>query len=173
MLEKQNHPNYKEKTVAVIGGGNVAMDAARTIKRLGAKKVIIIYRRNEKQMPADKKEIEGAKKDGIEFLFQNNITKIIGDKKVQKIECIKTKLIKKEGETREIPVDIENSNYELDVDYVISAIGSTVQKEIVNKLGVKQNKNGYKCFCRWRFNWNKKNCSMGGIFGKNGSRSNC
>ena len=94
-------------------------------------------------MPADKKEIEGAKKDGIEFLFQNNITKIIGDKKVQKIECIKTKLIKKEGETREIPVDIENSNYELDVDYVISAIGSTVQKEIVNKLGVKQNKNGY------------------------------
>ena len=87
------------------------MDSARTIKRLGAKSVTVIYRRSEKQMPAERKEIEDAKKDGVEFLFQNNIVKIIGKTNVEKIECIKTELIKKEGETREVPINIKNSNY--------------------------------------------------------------
>ena len=95
LLEKANHPDYKEKKVAVIGGGNVAMDTARTIKRLGAKEVKVIYRRAEKQMPAEKKEIQDAKNESIEFLFQTNIVKIMGDKKVDKIECIKTELVKK------------------------------------------------------------------------------
>ena len=68
LLETGNHPSYAGKKVAVIGGGNVAMDCARTIKRLGADKVFVIYRRAEKQMPAEKKEIEEAKEEGIEFL---------------------------------------------------------------------------------------------------------
>ena len=110
---------------------------------MGAKNVTIIYRRSEKEMPAEKKEIEDAKKDGVEFLFQNNIVKIIGNKKVEKIECIKTKLIKREGESREVPVNIENSNYQIDMDYVVMAIGSMPDKEIVNSLGLKQNKYGY------------------------------
>ena len=75
-------------------------------------------------MPAEKKEIEDAKSEGIEFLFQNNILKIIGESKVQKIECIKTKLVKKEGEDRLSPVNIEGSNYILDTDYVVMAIGA-------------------------------------------------
>ena len=143
LLETGKHPSYVGKKVAVIGGGNVAMDCARTIKRLGAEKVSVIYRRAEKQMPAETKEIAEAKEEGIEFLFQNNIVKILGDKKVEKIECIRTELVKKEGETREVPVNIENSNYVMDMDYVVMAVGSSPEKEIVEKLGLALNKWGY------------------------------
>ena len=146
LLEYGNHPSYKGKKVAVIGGGNVAMDCCRTIKRLGADKVYVIYRRAEKQMPAEVKEIAGAKEEGIEFLFQNNIVKILGDKKVEKIECIRTELVKKEGETREVPINIEGSNYEMDMDYVVMAVGSSPEKELLEKLeqsGIELNKWGY------------------------------
>ena len=143
LLETGNHPSYKGKKVAVIGGGNVAMDCARTIKRLGAEKVYVIYRRAEKQMPAESKEIEDAKKEGIEFLFQNNIVRILGNEKVEKIECIRTELVKKEGETREVPVNVEESNYELDMDYVIMAVGSNAEEKLLDKLGLKLNKWGY------------------------------
>ena len=143
LLEHANHPNYIGKNVAIIGGGNLAMDCARTIKRMGAQKVSIIYRRAEEQMPAEKKEIEDAKKEGIEFLFQTNIIKILGENKVEKIECIKTQLIQKEGDTRLSPVDIENSNFELDMDYVVMAIGSTVDEKVVNSLGLECDRKGY------------------------------
>ena len=143
LLETGKHPTYKGKKVAVIGGGNVAMDCARTIKRMGADKVFVIYRRAEKQMPAERKEIEEAKKEGIEFLFQNNIVKILGNGKVEKVECIKTELVKKEGETREVPVNIDGSNYELDMDYVVMAVGSSPEKDIVDSLGLELNKWGY------------------------------
>lgn len=143
LLEKGNHPQYKGKKVAVIGGGNVAMDCSRTIKKLGADEVYVIYRRAEKQMPAEKKEIKEAKAEGIKFLFQNNIVKIIGKKYVEKIECIKTELVKKEGETREVPINIENSNYEIEMDYVVMALGSTPEKEVVEKLGIELDKWGY------------------------------
>ena len=143
LLENEKHPSYIGKKVAVIGGGNVAMDCSRTIKRLGAEKVYVIYRRAEKQMPAEAKEIEDAKREGIEFLFQNNIVKILGKNKVEKIECIKTELVKKEGETREVPVNIENSNYELEMDYVVMAVGGGPEKDIINSLGLELNKWGY------------------------------
>lgn len=143
LLEKGNHPSYAGKKVAVIGGGNVAMDCSRTIKRLGAKDVYVIYRRAEKQMPAERKEIEDAKKEGVEFLFQNNIVKILGNEKVEKIECIKTELIKREGESREVPVNIENSNYLLDMDYVVMAVGSLPEKNVLEQLNLKLNKWGY------------------------------
>ena len=143
LLEKNLHPDYKDKMVAIIGGGNVAMDYARTIKRKGAKEVVVIYRRAEEQMPAEKKEIEDAKNEGIEFLFQNNLVKILGNKKVEKIECIKTKLEIKEGETRAVPVNIENSNYEIDIDYVVMAVGSKADKEIIEESGVDINTKGY------------------------------
>ncbi len=142
LLEKNSHPDYKGKKVAVIGGGNVAMDTARTIKRLGAKNVYVIYRRSEAQMPAEKIEIADAKKEGIEFLFQNNIVKILGNKRVEKIECIKTKLKKKEGEDRLSPVDIKGSNYILDMDYVVMAVGSKAEEKIVGKLGLELDKKG-------------------------------
>lgn len=141
LLEYNLHPNYDGKTVAVIGGGNVAMDCARTIKRLGAKEVKVIYRRAEEQMPAEQKEIEDAKKEEIEFLFQNNIVKIMGKDKVEKVELVKTKLVQKENESRLVPVNIEGSNYEIKVDNIVMALGSKVEN-YVEKLGLKTTKWG-------------------------------
>lgn len=143
LLENSIHPNYTGKNVAIIGGGNVAMDCARTINKMGAKKVTVIYRRAEEQMPAERKEIEDAKNEGVEFLFQTNIIKILGENKVQKIECIKTQLVQKEGDNRLSPVDIENSNFELNMDYVVMAIGSTVEEKVVNNLGLECDRKGY------------------------------
>lgn len=142
LLEYKNHPDYKGKSVAVIGGGNVAMDCARTIKRLGAENVKIIYRRAEEQMPAETKEIQEAKEEGIEFLFQNNIVKIIGKNKVEKLELIKTELVQQEGETRKVPINIKNSNYVIDIDYVVMALGS-MPESFTMDLGVTLNKYGY------------------------------
>lgn len=139
LLEYGNMPDFVEKSVAIIGGGNVAMDASRTIKRLGAKDVVVIYRRAEKQMPAEKAEIEAARQEGIKFLFQTNMIKVLD----KKIECIETKLIKKEGETREYPVNIEGSNYFMDIDYVVLAVGSQTDSKIVEKLNLETTKWGY------------------------------
>lgn len=136
LLENQNHPDYTNKKVAIIGGGNVAMDCARTIKRMGAEQVVVIYRRSEAEMPAESKEISDAKKEGVEFLFLNNIVKILGTNKVEKIECIKTELVQKEGETRKSPVNIENSNYILNMDYVVMAVGGEVDKDLIEKCNI-------------------------------------
>ena len=142
LLEYNEHPDYKGKKVGVIGGGNVAMDCARTIKRLGAEEVKVIYRRAEEQMPAEVKEIQEAKEEEIEFLFQNNIVKILGKDKVEKVELIKTELVQKEGETRKVPVNIPDSNYIIDIDYIVMALGSKPE-EFVNTLGLELNKWGY------------------------------
>ena len=124
LLEHNLHPNYEGKIVCIVGGGNVAMDCARTIKKIGAKKVKVIYRRSREEMPAEDKEVEDALREGIEFLYQNNIVKIIGNEKVEKIELIKTELVQREGEKRKVPVNIEDSNYIIDVDYVVMALGA-------------------------------------------------
>ena len=142
LLERQNHPDYTNKKVAIIGGGNVAMDCARTIKMLGAQEVKVIYRRAEEQMPAEAKEIEEAKHEGIEFLFQNNIVKILGKDKVEQVELIKTELVQKEGETRKVPVNISNSNYVIDMDYIVMALGSEPDSFVKN-LELELNKWGY------------------------------
>ena len=133
LLEYNKHPNYTGKKVAIIGGGNVAMDSARAIKKLGASEVYVIYRRAEEQMPAEKK--------GIEFLFQTNIVKILGKEKVEKLECIKTELGKKEGENRLSPVNIEGSNFILNMDYVVMATGSKPENNIIEKF--EKNEYGY------------------------------
>lgn len=142
LLEHNTHPNYIGKKVAVIGGGNVAMDTSRTIKKLGAEEVTVIYRRAEKQMPAERKEIEDAKQEGIKFLFQTNLVSIIGQEEVENIECIKTELIKKEGETREVPVDIKDSNFVIPMDYVVMAVGSKPEEQIVKSLGLELTSRG-------------------------------
>ena len=141
LLEYNLHPDYKDKKVAVVGGGNVAMDCARTINKMGAKEVKVIYRRAREQMPAEDKEVEDAINEGIEFLFQNNVVKIIGENKVEKVELIKTELVQKEGETRLVPVNIENSNYIEDIDYIVMALGSKPEG-FVSNLGLELNKWG-------------------------------
>lgn len=143
LLRTKNYPDFSNKKVAIIGGGNVAMDIARTIKRQKAEEVSIIYRREEEQMPATKKEINSAKKDGVNFLLKTNIVKIIGEGKVQKIECIKTELIKKDKEEKPIPVNIEGSNYIKEMDYVVMAIGSKLDRSCIDKNKIKINEQGY------------------------------
>lgn len=139
LLENKTHPDYKDKVVIVSGGGNVAMDVSRTAKRMGAKRVIVVYRRSENEMPADKKEIEEARKDGVEFLFLTTITKVLGTDKVEKIEVLKNELVQKEGEKRLSPVPIEGSNYEIEADYVMMAIGSH-SDAFISKLNLEQEK---------------------------------
>ena len=143
LLEYNLHPDYKGKKVAIVGGGNVAMDCARTVKRLGAEEVKVIYRRAREQMPAEDKEIEEAINEGVEFLFQNNIVKIIGNKeeKVTEVELIKTELVQKEGETRLVPVNIEKSNYKIDIDYIIMALGAN-PASYVKELALELNRWG-------------------------------
>lgn len=141
LLEHNLHPNYNDKVVAVVGGGNVAMDCARTIKKLGAKEVKVIYRRAREQMPAEDKEVEEAIQEGIEFLFQNNIVKIKGKDKVEEVELIKTELVQKENDTRLVPVNLEGSNYTIKMDYMVMALGSQVEP-YVKELGLQTNKWG-------------------------------
>lgn len=93
-------------------------------------------------MPAEAKEVKEAKEEGIEFLFQNNIVKILGDNKAQKVELIKTELVQKEGETRKVPVNVDGTNYIIDVDYIIMALGSTPEG-FTNNLGLELDKHGY------------------------------
>ena len=143
LLENKLHPDYNGKKVAVIGGGNVAMDTARTIKKLGADEVTIIYRRSEEEMPAELKEIKEAKEENIKFLFQTNILKIMGNNKVEKIECIKTELIQKENEQRLSPVNIENSEFLMDMDYVVMAVGAKTEAGLLDLLGLELNSRGY------------------------------
>lgn len=141
LLEYNIHPDYNGKTALIVGGGNVAMDCARTIKKLGAKEVKVVYRRAREQMPAEDREIEEAQREGIEFLFQNNIVKILGDNKVEEVELIKTELVRKEGKTRLVPVNIENSNYKIDADYIVMALGSK-PADFIQNLGIDLNKWG-------------------------------
>ncbi|AUG58165.1 NADPH-dependent glutamate synthase [Acetivibrio saccincola] len=118
-------PVYIGKNVAVVGGGNVAMDAARSAKRLGAENVYIIYRRSKEEMPARLEEVNHAKEEGIIFNFLENPTKIIGtdDGWIKGIECIKMELGEPDSTGRRRPVPKEGTEHIIDVDSVIIAIG--------------------------------------------------
>lgn len=120
-------PIEHAKRVAVVGGGNVAMDAARCAKRLGAEDVFIVYRRSEKELPARAEEVEHAKEEGIVFHLLNNPTKILGDDKgnVKGMECIRMELGEPDASGRRRPVEVEGSEFILDVDCVIMAIGTS------------------------------------------------
>ena len=142
LLESNNYPDYEGKVVVVSGCGNVAMDVARTIKRKGASRVYVIYRRSEVEAPAEEKEIKEARNEGVEFLFQNNIIGIYGEKSVEKVEVIKTELVKKDDDDRLSPVNIEGTNYYLSCDYVVMAIGSHPEGDIINSLGLVLDKRG-------------------------------
>ena len=141
LLEYNLHPDYTNKTVIVVGGGNVAMDCARTVKKLGAKNVKVVYRRAREQMPAEEKEISDAINEKIEFLFQNNVVKIIGKNRVEQVELVKTDLIQRDGEERLVPINIDKSNYTIDADYIIMALGSKPEN-FISTLDLKLNKWG-------------------------------
>ncbi len=128
--------------VAVIGGGNVAMDAARVARRLGAK-VSLIYRRGEEEMPARRAEVVHAKEEGIEFLTCTNPTRILGEQCVTGIECVKMSLCGIDASGRRSPEPIEGSEFTLDVDMVIQAIGTSPNPLLVSLIpGLERGRKG-------------------------------
>jgi len=118
------------KKVAIIGGGNAAIDIARNLVRLNADEVNIVYRRTEKDMPAHKEEIEEAKYEQVKMHFQVNPVKVINDKnKIKGLECVNIKGGEFDNSGRRKPKEVENSNFVLNVDTVVSAIGQKVNNE--------------------------------------------
>ena len=126
-LDEYDTPIRHAKAVAVVGGGNVAMDAARSAKRLGAEHVYIVYRRSEAEMPARAEEIHHAKEEGIEFLLLTNPTKVLGNEnsEVCGLECVKMELGEPDDSGRRRPQPIKGSEFVLDVDSVIMAVGTS------------------------------------------------
>ena len=126
-LDDYDTPIIKSKSVAVVGGGNVAMDAARCAKRLGAENVYIVYRRGMEEMPARKEEVHHAMEEGIIFKNLNNPVKILGDEngRVRAMECIEMELGEPDASGRRKPIAKEGSNFELPVDTVIMSIGTS------------------------------------------------
>lgn len=120
-------PVLRGENVAVIGGGNVAMDSARTALRLGAKHVYLVYRRTEDEMPARAEEIHHAKEEGIEFMLLTTPTRYIGNEKgfVSRMECLKMELGEPDASGRRRPVEVKGSEFLVDVDEVIVSIGTT------------------------------------------------
>lgn len=120
-------PIAKSKSVAIVGGGNVAMDAARCAKRLGAENVYIVYRRSEEELPARREEVEHAKEEGIIFKLLNNPVEILSDDegKVAGMKCIKMELGEPDESGRRRPVEVEGSEFVIDVDTVVISIGTS------------------------------------------------
>jgi glutamate synthase (NADPH/NADH) small chain len=133
------------KKVAVVGAGNVAMDSARSALRLGAEKVYIVYRRTEKEMPARIDEIHHAKEEGVEFHLLTTPVEIVGDGsgEVNKLICIKNELGQSDQSGRRRPVPVKNSEFELEMDTVIIAIGNGPNPVLLEAIdGLKLNKWG-------------------------------
>lgn len=152
--EDPDTPIMKGGKVAVVGGGNVAMDAARTALRLGAEKVYIVYRRSMEELPARREEVEHAQEEGIEFLLLNNPVEILGyenpdDRRDPKngfvtgMKCIKMKLGEPDERGRRRPIPIEGSEFVLNVNTVIISIGTSPNPLIKSTTaGLEVNKHG-------------------------------
>lgn len=144
-LPEYDTPIMHGDRIAIVGGGNVAMDAARCAKRMGAKEVYVIYRRSMEELPARAEEVHHAIEEGIIFKLLNNPVQILGDEEgnVKAIECVEMKLGEPDASGRRRPIEIEGSNFEIPVDMVIMSIGTklntlildTTEKLEANKKG--------------------------------------
>ena len=137
-------PVYTGRKVVVVGGGNVAMDAARTALRLGAE-TTIVYRRTEKELPARREEVHHAKEEGIEFRMLTNPVEILGDEKgwVRGIRCIRMELGEPDESGRRSPVPVPGSEFEIDTDSVIMALGTSPNPLIARTTsGLETNRRG-------------------------------
>ena len=151
LMKAYRFPDYDTpikvgKIVTVIGGGNVALDSARTSLRLGAERVIIVYRRSEVEMPARKEEYHHAKEEGIEFKFLTNPVRFIGDENadVRFMEVIKMKLGEPDDSGRRRPIPIQGSEYVIETDTIIVAIGTRANPILTKSIpDLKLNKWGY------------------------------
>lgn len=125
--EGSDTPIQHPKRAVIVGGGNVAMDAARCAKRLGVEEVTIVYRRSMEELPARKEEVEHAMEEGIIFNLLTNPVRVLGDENgwVKGMECVKMELGEPDESGRRRPVEIKDSNFVLDVDCMIMAIGTS------------------------------------------------
>ena len=143
--EPSDTPVIQSKSVAIVGGGNVAMDAARCAKRLGAENVYIVYRRGEAEMPARLEEQHHAKEEGIIFMTLTNPTEIVGseDGRVAGMKCIKMELGEPDASGRRRPIAVKDSEFILDVDTVIMSLGTSPNPLIRSTTpGLETNKKG-------------------------------
>lgn len=128
--------------VAIVGGGNTAIDCARTAIRLGAKEVTIVYRRSRAEMPAAEEEIVAAEKEGVKINYLTLPTKFIGENnKLKAMECIKMQLGEPDASGRRKPIPIPSTEFIVEVDNVIAALGQNTQLDFLKKLGIALNKN--------------------------------
>ena len=144
-LPEYDTPIKRVKRVAVVGGGNVAMDAARCAKRMGAEEVYIVYRRSMEELPARKEEVEHAMEEEVVFKLLNNPVRILGDENgcVKGIECVKMELGEPDASGRRRPVEIPDSNFVIDLDAVIMAIGTKPNPLLKSTTeGLEANKKG-------------------------------
>ena len=134
--EQYDTPIYVGQRVVVVGGGNVAMDAVRTAKRLGAE-ATIVYRRSEAELPARVEEVHHAKEEGIEFRMLTNPTHVIGDEKgwVKGINCLKMELGEPDASGRRSPIEVAGSDFEIECDVVIMALGTSPNPLIAATTG--------------------------------------
>jgi len=161
IINKKDADNpISEKKVAIIGGGDVAMDAAISAVNLGAKRTFLIYRRSFEEMPAIPSEVKMAKEKGVMFWIKAIPKKILGDKNnhLKAIECIETKLGESDATGRRKPIPIPGTEFQLDVDIIIEAIGQKVEDESIKHKDLKINSNG-----TLKINKNRET-SISGIF---------
>ncbi|MCF8080874.1 MAG: FAD-dependent oxidoreductase [Desulfobacterales bacterium] len=123
------------RRVVVVGGGNVAIDAARTALRLGSREVTIAYRRTRKEMPADHEEVEQAEEEGIRFSFLTVPVEVVhSEGKLEGLRCLEAKLMKVEGKDRMVPKPVEGSDYLMEADVIILAIGQQVDTDCMGSV---------------------------------------
>ncbi len=156
-------PDFSGKTVAVVGGGNTAMDCCRTAMRLGAKKVYVVYRRTEKEMPANPIEIHESKVEGIEYLFLNNPVEILKDKNgcLKSMKIIRMELGEPDASGRRRPIPVDGSEYELKLDYVLAAIGQKTVVDFIQDVNVHARQGELKITKWGDINVNKKTLQTG------------
>lgn len=129
-------PDFSGKTVAVVGGGNTAMDCCRSAIRCGAKKVYIVYRRSENEMPANPIEIHESKVEGVEYLFLTNPVKINKDDAgyMKSMTCVKMQLGEPDASGRRKPEPVPGSEFEIELDYVLAAIGQRTSVDFIDDI---------------------------------------
>ncbi len=142
LLESGEFPNLQNKSAVVIGGGNVAIDCARTLKHKSCQQVTLVYRRSRAEMPAEAKEIEMAESENIDFNFLTTPKNIVENANNLTLHCTKNKLVEVEG-TRPAPVEIEGSEFTINAGYIFLATGAEVNPELKNSLNLNFNKWGY------------------------------
>lgn len=146
-----NQPyDLRGKTVAVVGGGNTAMDCCRTSIRCNANRVIVIYRRTEKEMPANPIEIHESKLEGVEYMFLTNPVRINKDEtgKVKSITCIRMELGEPDESGRRRPIPVQGSEFDIEVDYILAAIGQKTDVNFINDIN-EHAKNGQLKLNKW------------------------